>query len=286
MTANASSSSLQSRSESPLTRVDLAAAGLLAPLPAAWLGGRDTDLLEPLRFLPPGKLPLGFPPPAPDRRELAEALAVANRGYGNENADRLARKLADPATRVVVTGQQPGLFGGPLYCLAKMIAAVRWAAALEEAGEPAVAVFWVATEDHDWAEAASAVVLAPEGPRVFDLGPDPEPLTPLGMRTLGPGIDDVLRGMAEAVPGEALRRVDADPRPLVPAGRPLRRGLLPPDGPHPGSPLSAAPRRHAAGPQGGPAPLAAQAGRAAGRSWRRRWPPATPRSRPGAIRSR
>ncbi|HEX6898962.1 MAG TPA: bacillithiol biosynthesis cysteine-adding enzyme BshC [Thermoanaerobaculia bacterium] len=203
MTANASSSSLQSRSESPLTRVDLAAAGLLAPLPAAWLSGRDTDLLEPLRFLPPGKLPVGFPPPAPDRRELAEALAVANRGYGNENADRLARKLADPATRVVVTGQQPGIFGGPLYCLAKMIAAVRWAAALEEAGEPAVAVFWVATEDHDWAEAASAVVLAADGPRALDLGPDPEPLTPLGMRTLGPGIDDVLRGMAEAVPGEA-----------------------------------------------------------------------------------
>jgi bacillithiol synthase len=183
--------------------IDLAQAGLLAPLPAAWLGGRDLDLLEPLRFLPPGKLPVGFPPPARDRRELAEALAVANRGYGNENADRLARKLADPATRVVVTGQQPGIFGGPLYCLAKMIAAVRWATALEEAGEPAVAVFWVATEDHDWAEASSAVVLGPDGPRAFDLGPDPEPLVPLGMRTLGPGIDDVLRGMAEAVPGEA-----------------------------------------------------------------------------------
>ncbi|HEV2843566.1 MAG TPA: bacillithiol biosynthesis BshC, partial [Thermoanaerobaculia bacterium] len=102
---------------SGLLRVDLAASGLLAPLPAAWLGGRDLDLLEPLRFLTPGKLPLGFPPPAADRRELAEALAMSNQAYGNENADRLARKLADPATRVVVTGQQPGIFGGPLYCL-------------------------------------------------------------------------------------------------------------------------------------------------------------------------
>ena len=203
MTANASSSSRPSRPETRVAGIDLAAAGLLAPLPAAWLSGRDTDLLEPLRFLPPGRLPLGFPPPATDRRELAEALAVANRGYGNENADRLARKLADPATRVVVTGQQPGIFGGPLYCLAKMIAAGRWAAALEAAGEPAVAVFWVATEDHDWAEASAAVVLGPDGPRAFDLGPDPEPLMPLGMRTLGPGIDGVLRGMAEAVPGEA-----------------------------------------------------------------------------------
>ncbi|HEV2844583.1 MAG TPA: bacillithiol biosynthesis cysteine-adding enzyme BshC, partial [Thermoanaerobaculia bacterium] len=203
MTANVSSSSVQSPPErSGLLQVDLAAAGLLAPLPAAWLSGRDLDLLEPLRFLPPGKLPVGFPPPAPDRRELAEALAVSNKAYGNENADRLARKLADPATRVVVTGQQPGIFGGPLYCLAKMIAAVRWAAALEEAGEPAVAVFWVATEDHDWAEAATAVVPGSDGPRVLDLGPDPEPLMPLGMRTLGPGIENALREMAEAGPGE------------------------------------------------------------------------------------
>jgi len=182
--------------------LDLAAAGLLAPLPTAWLAGRDHDLLAPLRFLPPGGLPPLSRPPAADRRDLARALAVANRAYGNENADRLAQRLSDPAARVVVTGQQPGLLGGPLYCLAKMLAAARWAAALEAAGEPAVAVFWVATEDHDWAEAAQTAVLAPDGPRAFDLGPDPEPLAPLGMRTLGPMVEEVLRGIAAAMPGD------------------------------------------------------------------------------------
>jgi len=182
--------------------VDLVAAGLLAPLPTAWLAGRDLDLLAPLRFLPPGGLPPLSSPPATNRRELAQALAVSNRAYGNENADRLAQRLADPATRVVVTGQQPGLLGGPLYCLAKMMAASRWAAALEAAGEPAVAVFWVATEDHDWAEASQTAVLAPNGPRAFDLGADPEPLAPLGMRTLGPAVEDVLRGIAAAMPGD------------------------------------------------------------------------------------
>jgi bacillithiol biosynthesis cysteine-adding enzyme BshC len=199
VTANASSSSVSSR---PELKVDLAAARLLAPLPSAWLAGRDLDLLEPLRFLPPGKLPQVSKPPAGSRRELAAALAVANRAYGNDNADRLAQRLADPATRVVVTGQQPGLLGGPLYCLAKMVAVSRWAAALEAAGEPAVAVYWVATEDHDWAEVSSTVVLGPEGARAFELGPDPEPLMPVGMRTLGPAIEDVLRGIAETVPGE------------------------------------------------------------------------------------
>lgn len=198
MTANASSSSATSR---PDLRVDLVQAGLLPPLASAYLAGRDLDLLAPLRFLAPGETPSGAALPG-DRRELAEALAIANRGYGNPRADELARKLADPATRVVVTGQQPGLLGGPLYAFSKMVAVARWAAALEARGESAVAVFWVATEDHDWAEVSSATVLTPDGPRTFDLGPDPEPLVPVGMRSLGPEIDGVLRGIAEAVPGD------------------------------------------------------------------------------------
>ena len=199
MTANASSSSVTSR---PELTVDLAAARLLGPLPSAWLAGRDLDLLAPLRFLGSGEAPTFCRPVETDRGELARALAVANRAYGNPNADRLAERLADPAVRVVVSGQQPGLLGGPLYSLAKMVAVSRWAAALEAAGQPAVAVFWVATEDHDWAEVSTATVLGAEGPKTFDLGPDPEPLTPVGMRTLGPGVEEALRGMAEAVPGD------------------------------------------------------------------------------------
>lgn len=175
---------------------------MLPPLPAAWLAGRDLDLLEPLRLLKPGNLPALPKPAGTQRRELAAALAVANRAYGNANADQLAERLADPAVRVVVSGQQPGLLGGPLYTLAKMVAVSRWAAALEAAGQPAVAVFWIATEDHDWAEISSTVVLGSDGPRTFDLGPDSEPLVPVGMRALGPGVEAVLRGIAETVPGE------------------------------------------------------------------------------------
>ena len=199
VTANASSSSVRSW---PETRIDLSAVRLLPPLPAAWLAGRDLDLLSPLSFLPAGELPSSTPALAGARRELSEALAVVNRGYGNPNADRLAKKLADPATRVIVAGQQPGLFGGPLYSFSKLIAAGRWAAALEEQGEPAVAVYWVATEDHDWAEVSQTVVLAPDGPKAFDLGPDPEPLAPVGMRTMGPAVTDALRAIGEAVPGD------------------------------------------------------------------------------------
>jgi bacillithiol biosynthesis cysteine-adding enzyme BshC len=205
VTANASSSSVTNPPDlQDLLKVELAATHLLAPLPSAWLAGRNRDLLEPLRFLGSETLP-PLPttrPAGSGRRELAAALAMANRGYGHADADRLAARLADPGVRVVVSGQQPGLLGGPLYSLAKILATARWAAALEAAGEPAVAVFWVATEDHDWAEVSGTVIPGADGPHAFNLGPDPEPLTPVGMRTLGSGIEGVLAGIAEAVPGD------------------------------------------------------------------------------------
>jgi uncharacterized protein YllA (UPF0747 family) len=45
-------------------------------------------------------------------------------------------------------------------------------------------------------------VPTPEGPRTFELGPDPELLAPAGMRALGPQVAEVLRELAAAVPGE------------------------------------------------------------------------------------
>lgn len=185
--------------------MELAAAGLLAPLPAALLAGRDRDLLSPLTLLPPGE-PLPAAPASeragPDRRELARELEVANLSYGHPRAEELARRLADPATRVVVTGQQPGLFGGPLYALSKMAAASRWAAEIEARGEPAVAVFWVATEDHDFAEVAAATFPAPREMGTFTLGEDPHPLLPVGMRTLGPELERIYAEIEERLPGD------------------------------------------------------------------------------------
>lgn len=214
MTANASSSSpakggepaepgeptgRDQRTGPPANRpeVDLVAAGLVPALPRAFLEGRDRDLLAPLRFLEPGDLPdrRRTPPPA-DRPRLAAALGSNNRAYGHPAADGLAERLADPEAEVVVTGQQPGLFGGPLYTLSKMVAVARAAEALEAAGRRAVPVFWVADEDHDWREVSRATFLTPEGPRTYDLGDDPDPLLPVGMRTLGPGITAILDELA------------------------------------------------------------------------------------------
>ncbi len=192
MRANASSSSDTDPSSAPALGLDLLGSSRLPSLPTAFLQGRDRELLSPVRFLAPGEMPIGpEAPPDVDRSELARALATANAAYGHPAAEQMARKLADPATRVVVTGQQPGLFGGPLYSLSKMVAAVRWAEAISAAGQPAVAVFWVATEDHDWAEISQASFLTRTGVQKVDLGPDLSPLLPVGMRTLGPALAEI-----------------------------------------------------------------------------------------------
>lgn len=211
MTANASSSSATSPAEpgaypqgsrdGAYPGIDLLSTGRLAPVAAAVLEGKGRGLLAPLSYLEGGALPAPASP-APDRGALAAGLAEANQAYGHPRARELAEKLADPATRVVVTGQQPGLFGGPLYALSKLVAAARWAAHLEEQGQPAVAVFWVATEDHDFDEVASATFLAPDGLTTFGLGEDQSPLLPVGMRTLGPRVATILEELQEVLPGD------------------------------------------------------------------------------------
>jgi bacillithiol synthase len=181
--------------------IDLVANGLLKGMPAAWLAGKETDLLEPLRLLAPGALPDVEPPPV-DRRAIAAGLSRANEACGHPRAAELAAKLADPATAVVVGGQQTGLFGGPLLALVKAAAAVRHAEALEAAGRPAVAIFWMATEDHDWAEVESATFLGPAGLLNLALGDDPSPLAPVGARRLGPEVESLFAALAESFPNE------------------------------------------------------------------------------------
>ena len=163
------------------------------------LAGSSAEMIAPLRFLRPGET-LDSYPRAADRAALAAEMARANQYYGHPRADELAARLADPATVVVVTGQQAGLLGGPLYSLTKMIGVARWAAKLEDEGIPAVGVFWVATEDHDYREVAVANVPAGDGLVSFDLGDDEQPLMPVGMRALGGGMSRVLEEVRAAYP--------------------------------------------------------------------------------------
>ena len=93
--------------------------------------------------------------PADRRAALVKALVAQNAGQDNPQQklrDDALRKLAAPGTVAVVTGQQVGLFTGPAYTIYKALTAARLAQQLSDRGLPAVPVFWLATEDHDFAE--------------------------------------------------------------------------------------------------------------------------------------
>jgi len=95
------------------------------------------------------------------RDEVAAMLAAQQeRRSAPAQARAAAAKLTDSETVAVVTGQQAGVFGGPLFTLLKAITAVQLARRTStEYGLAVVPIFWVDAEDHDWDEVRSVTVL-------------------------------------------------------------------------------------------------------------------------------
>ncbi len=92
-----------------------------------------------------------------DRGALCDTLAEMNRGWGaSETTLANIRELREADCLAVVSGQQAGLFGGPLYTIYKALSAVKLAECMTQRGVKAVPVFWIATEDHDFVEVATA----------------------------------------------------------------------------------------------------------------------------------
>lgn len=135
---------------------------------AAWFGGSDFHLREDRRrAVERARRPL--------TTVVAAALQTQNARYAPSPArDRNLAALGAGAA-AVVTGQQVGLFLGPLFNLYKAASAIRCAAALQqETGEPVVPVFWLQSEDHDLPEIAVHHTLAAGGvPLSLHLATDP-----------------------------------------------------------------------------------------------------------------
>jgi bacillithiol biosynthesis cysteine-adding enzyme BshC len=75
-------------------------------------------------------------------------------------AKAAAAALAEPGTVAIVTGQQAGAFGGPLYTLLKAVTTIQLARRISaDHGVAVVPVFWVDDEDHDWDEVRTAHLL-------------------------------------------------------------------------------------------------------------------------------
>jgi bacillithiol biosynthesis cysteine-adding enzyme BshC len=134
----------------------------------------------------------------PDERARA---AGAVRPTSDRARRRLERFVRDGGA-MVTTGQQAGLFTGPLFTIHKALTAVRLASALEEQlGVVVLPLFWIASEDHDWDEVNHAFLPYGSGIRRIDLPAADRRPTPMSVRTLTEDIDTTLANTADLLAG-------------------------------------------------------------------------------------
>jgi bacillithiol biosynthesis cysteine-adding enzyme BshC len=149
------------------------------------------------------------PYPAERRAALHSLLARQAERFGThgDSGESLGAFARDDAL-VVVAGQQPGLFGGPLYTVYKGLTAVAFARSLAEAsGRPVVPIFWIASDDHDFEEVRRTWL--------NDHGPEPVPLeypaeaAPAGVSVarirIDAAIEPLLEQVASALPPSEFR---------------------------------------------------------------------------------
>ncbi len=106
-------------------------------------------------------------------------------GASGAARDRLER-VAAAGGAVVTTGQQAGLFGGPVYTWAKALGVLAMADALErETGVSMAPVFWAATDDADHAEASYTYVIVDGRVERLVAANEPAAGTPMALAALG-----------------------------------------------------------------------------------------------------
>jgi len=154
---------------------------------------------------------------ATPRRVAPEVVASTLPGPGRD-------RLAGGAVLAVTTGQQPGLFTGPLYTIYKALSAIALARRRERelgGGVPVVPVFWVAGDDHDFAEANHTSFLNAAGDLahiVLRERPADAALAPLARERCGDEIHAALEQLKSGTPetefkADVVRWLEAAYRP-------------------------------------------------------------------------
>ena len=136
-----------------------------------------------------------------DRDALERAVSALH--APTEEVRRSLTRVVEEGGFLITTGQQPGLFTGPLYAIHKALSAValaRWLEGVLEA--PVVPVFWIASEDHDWAEVDHADLIGVDNElhRMRLTAPPRAGELPLSRLPLGPDIEAAVDSMGELLP--------------------------------------------------------------------------------------
>jgi bacillithiol synthase len=144
------------------------------------------------------------------RETLCDLLEQQNRSFGAadpvfENITRLRNGAS-----ALVTGQQVTLFGGPLFTILKAATTIRKAKDASIAGSPHVPVFWLATEDHDLAEADHVTFPDRHELKTLRLASEPNNGSAAGKVAIGKSIEGLLAQAAEILgPGPLLDQLSA-----------------------------------------------------------------------------
>ncbi len=152
-----------------------------------------------------------------DREAMCEVLMDQNAAFGGGRASaENVLKLKDAASVAVLTGQQAGLFTGPLYTIYKALSAIRISEELNARGVKSVPVFWIATQDHDFEEVSNAWAIGHDGKLVetrFSV-PEPERGKPVGKIAFDSSIEslisDWLGSMASSVSSPEIVKLLSD----------------------------------------------------------------------------
>jgi bacillithiol biosynthesis cysteine-adding enzyme BshC len=158
------------------------------------------------RFVP---TPLGVPLVLPPARDGGFDRALEPAFLPSAARDVALARLREPGALAVTSGQQPGLFTGPLYTVYKALSTAALARVLERQwGRAVVPIFWIAGDDHDFAEASVTSWLAADGTvGSTSLPPRPPdaPLTPMYRQGLGEAVATALEALGSSLPPSEFR---------------------------------------------------------------------------------
>jgi bacillithiol biosynthesis cysteine-adding enzyme BshC len=143
--------------------------------------------------------------------ELAGLLAGQNPfSIAKTGAAAAALDALRGGAGVVITGQQVGLLGGPLFTPFKAATALARAREATAAGRPHVAIFWLATEDHDFAEINHTVFPSRRELRMLTYAAAPEAAQPVGGLVLDDSITPLVEQASELLgASEATEALEA-----------------------------------------------------------------------------
>lgn len=144
-----------------------------------------------------------------NRTRVAHSLRIINRNLGADSEALETIDALEQGALVIITGQQVGLFGGPLYTLYKALTAAELARhASEQLNRRVVPLFWMDADDHDFDE-VSQVHLLDSRHELVTLNYDPpetEARIPVARHRLEPAIDDMVAQAEASLPPSEFKQ--------------------------------------------------------------------------------